>query len=113
MTKAEQNREEVFRFGQMMQKEFPNGSWYDHARVLMQTARQLAGLNLAACNYGLTDRQERKHDRLQEKAQQIAADLGTTVVCNGDPRGYALYIVTPSGNCGGDWGSRGYPVPEV
>lgn len=113
MTDKEQWTQQVFDFGARLQKEFPNLPFYKAGRELMKVAHSLAGLHLAACNYGLTDRQEHRHDRLEARAVELAASLNTTVVTNGDPRGYALYLVLPSGDCGGDWGQRGWPVPEA
>lgn len=118
-TDAERKREALVQFGFVIGREFPSTEALPNFRAamigqeLMSVARELAGLNLSACNYGLSKRQETRSANLEKKAQELAAELGTSVVFNGDPRGAALFLVLPSGYCGGDWGKRGYPVPEV
>ncbi len=62
-------------------------------RELRKISNSLHSLNECACNYGLTERQEKREKRLEEKAQIIAKELDLAVYFQGDPRGCALYLV--------------------
>lgn len=114
------DRSEVVTFGVQLGRNFPGlpgCDVEDMAKGLMQCARSLAAGNLRRCNESMDEaaevRFEKRMDVLESRARQAAEALGTQVVTNRDPRGYSLYLVLPSGNMGGDWGGRGYPVPEV
>jgi hypothetical protein len=64
---------------------------------LRKISRSLHYLAEAACNYGLTPRQEKRQDRLEAQAKQYAKEIGgVKVYFQGDPRGCALYLV-PAG----------------
>jgi hypothetical protein len=50
------------------------------------------------CNYGLTDKQERRIETLRKKAKSLIDALGWKVNhFNSDPRGYSIYVDLPSG----------------
>jgi len=109
-------RRQVVEFGVVLGRDFPTlptCDVQDMASGLMQCARALAAGNLRRCNDPTDEAFEKRMDNLESRARQAAEVLGTQVVTNRDPRGYSLYLVLPSGNTGGDWGGRGYPVPEV
>lgn len=65
-----------------------------NAMELQKIARQLHRLGEISCNYGLTERQNKREDRLVEKAQGIAAECGRKAYYQSDPRGWPLYIYT-------------------
>lgn len=59
---------------------------------LQAIARSLHRLDEASCNYGLTERQDKKEARLESDAAAIAKDARLKVYRQGDPRGWPLYI---------------------
>jgi hypothetical protein len=65
------------------------------ATKLFGLGKQLAALSVASCNYGLTDRQEKRREKLAERAQEIASWYGLKADCYGDPRGYVLRLSGP------------------
>lgn len=46
-----------------------------------------------ACNYGLTDKQEKLVEKLETEAQEIAKELGFIFYHQGDPRGGTGYLI--------------------
>lgn len=58
-----------------------------------------------ACNFSLTDRQEKRVDALEKRAIAHAAALGVTLKFNGDPRGYAVKVMLPNGDYN-TWGGK-------
>lgn len=60
---------------------------------LRKLAVQLESLNLAACNTGLTDRQEKRKNTTQNDLKAICAEYGIGAVTQGDPRGAAFGIL--------------------
>ena len=54
---------------------------------MCEISRATQRLNEAACNYGLTDRQQKRADKLDNEMREICASVGLVVYCNGDPRG--------------------------
>lgn len=62
---------------------------------LRKISRSLHRLSECSCNYGLTDRQEKRKERLEKKAVELGKELGFKVYFQGDPRGCALYLVPP------------------
>jgi hypothetical protein len=104
----------MIEFGLTLRRELPDVPHYvllDTAARLSGIARRLHTMSETACNYGLSDAQEKSYDKLIEKAEKLAKDdLNTTIVFNGDPRGAPLYLVVPSGYTD-DWGKRGITIP--
>ncbi len=80
-------------------------------RRLLSLARSANRYNELVCDVGLSDAEQKRADRVDAEAEMLAAELSTMIILNGDPRGYPFYIVTPSGECYGDWGQRGLGVP--
>lgn len=61
---------------------------------LSKLAKQLHRLDEADCNYGLTERQEKRSVRLFEEADKIAQEVfGLRAYHQADPRGGTLYLV--------------------
>lgn len=66
-----------------------------------------------------TTRAEKRSDRLEAKARQIAADkLGATAYIQGDPRGWPLYLffpgdLKPGESPDGYYNMRGTAVPPM
>ena len=60
------------------------------------------------CNYGLTEKEEKKETNIKKKVEAIAFQLGFEVKFNGDPRGGAIRLLIPSGKSnnldGETWG---------
>ena len=46
-----------------------------------------------ACNYGLTERQEKSLGKMLLRAEEIAKTLGLKAYHQGDPRGCSLYLI--------------------
>jgi hypothetical protein len=92
-------------------KRSPREAAHD-AAVLCSLARALHRLNETSCNYGLTPRQEKRMQRLEEKIRAILGRTGLALNhFNGDPRGYALYVDLPDGSYNSFGGSdHGYGI---
>ena len=60
---------------------------------LQKIERQLRRLGIQSCNYGLTDRQQKREDKLIKKADKIAKEFNLKAYYQGDPRGLSLYLV--------------------
>ena len=67
----------------------------DDALILQRISHRLHQLDEHACNWGLSNRQEKRVDRLEEQAQQIARKYGFNAYHQSDPRGWSLYLVSP------------------
>jgi hypothetical protein len=68
------------------------------ATELCQLADSLNRLNEIACNCGLSERQERRKQKLQEGVKTVLDRTG--LILNhfeSDPRGYAVYLDLPDG----------------
>ena len=69
------------------------------ATELCRLANSLNRLNEIACNFGLTERQERRKQNLQTRIKAVLERAG--LVLNHfetDPRGYAVYLDLPDGS---------------
>ncbi len=65
----------------------------EDAMLLQRISHRLHQLDENSCNYGLTQRQEKRVDRLERQAQEIAEQYGRAAYHQGDPRGWSLYLV--------------------
>ena len=72
----------------------------NHLRFLRQELEKLRKISKrlhryheTACNWGLTEQQEKREAKLEANAHAIAEDLGYNAYIQGDPRGCALYLV--------------------
>ena len=64
---------------------------YDKLRII---TRQLHRLDEYYCNHGLTKRQEKRKEKLEAEAEEIAKRVfGLHAYHQGDPRGASLYLV--------------------
>jgi hypothetical protein len=91
-----------------------------HAELLMRYSATLHRLAEELCN-GYQDykgnwdekrtaKAEKKQERLEARAAEVAAEIGGQVITGGDPRGCVLKIVFPDGYTN-DWGKEGICVP--
>ena len=64
--------------------------------TLVTINHSLNNLNEASCNYCLTDRQEKRLERLEREAIEIIKKLGFKGDTQRDPRGDAILIYLPS-----------------
>lgn len=62
------------------------------AGTLLRIGRAIAGLALKQCNYGLTDRDEKRWENLKRDASAIASTYNLTITAHGDPRGFVLRL---------------------
>ena len=79
-------------------KRTPREAAHD-ATELCKSANSLNRLNEIACNCGLSERQEQRKQRLQERIKTVLEGAG--LILNhfeSDPRGYAVYIDLPDGS---------------
>lgn len=108
-------KREHIEFVTLMTREFPNVPYRDMtdlAQELMNLARAFHRLDEAACNYGLTPRQEKRVERMEERLTVISQQLGIAIDHNGDPRGFSVYLHLPSGTSNSFGGREvGYGVP--
>ncbi len=106
---------EQIEFVRLMAAEFPHvphREMTDLAQELMNLARALHRLDEAACHYGLTPRQEKRVERMEERLTEIGQQLGISIDHHGDPRGYSVYLHLPSGTYNSFGGREvGYGVP--
>ena len=69
------------------------------AAELCRLATSLGRLNEIACNSGLTERQERRKQSLQNRIKAVLESTGSVLNhFNNDPRGYAVYLDLPDGS---------------
>lgn len=61
---------------------------------LKKISKALHHLDECSCNYGLTKRQETRLEKLERRAEEIAARYGMFAYHQGDPRGCSLYLIT-------------------
>lgn len=76
---------------------------------LRSAARSLERLAIEDCNYGLSDRQFKRRDRLVETVDAIAKTYDLSAHCSGDPRGLVVRLFSltqpDTGDAfGGGWG---------
>lgn len=81
----------------------------EDALMLQRISHRLHQLDENACNYGLTERQEKRSDRLEKQAQDIATIYNLRAYHQSDPRGWSLYLVPPELNIESQY-DRGYGV---
>ncbi|MFH1461456.1 MAG: hypothetical protein ABIF12_00705 [bacterium] len=65
---------------------------------LKKISRSLHKLAEYDCNFGLTDRQQKREDNLRKKAAELAQEIGFVIYYQGDPRGCALYLLSKDMN---------------
>ncbi len=68
----------------------------DDAIDLQKIARSLHHLDEVACMTELTQRQLKRIENLERKANEITKKYGKIAYHQGDPRGWSLYICDPS-----------------
>jgi len=62
-------------------------------RRLMPIAKRISSIDLRECNHGITDRLEKKRNKLIAEAEEITEQVGLKIYHQGDPRGCSLYII--------------------
>lgn len=86
---------------------------FKYGLELMRLAKKKERYNLLYCNVGLSSYQEKKDGEVDNQVKDIAEKLHTSILIGGDPRGYALKILLPSGLYN-TWGGveNGYGIPS-
>ena len=64
--------------------------------LFRKIAHRLHSLDVASCNWGLTERQEKRVTRLEERANTTALMYGLIAYHQPDPRGWSLYLLDKS-----------------
>lgn len=86
----------------------------DVAAKLMRYGRTSSRLAVAECNRGMTDAERKQDERNDKRIKELVATFGKGfgVVLGGDPRGYTVKLLVPSGahnTMGGKEGGWGVP----
>lgn len=81
------------------------------ARNLMRWARTHGNYQENRCNRDVTEAEEKREERLEERIAEACKPFGITPVFSGDPRGATVKLKVPSGLTN-DWGSTGICVPQ-
>jgi hypothetical protein len=104
------NRLEVLEFACLMAREFPNARASD-LDLLMRLAKRHGKLAERECNVG--DVSDKTWERLEAKIRAVCAEIGCEVKLGGDPRGYTVKVIVPSGRYN-TWGGAedGWGVPQ-
>jgi len=68
----------------------------DDAIILQRISHRLHQLDENACNYGLTERQLKRVERLEIQAGVIGEKHDLVSYHQRDPRGWSLYLVNPN-----------------
>jgi IS30 family transposase len=65
-------------------------------RELQRIAKSLHKIYENECSYGHTDRQDKRKDKLQAQAENLAARVELKVYHQTDPRGCSMYLIDES-----------------
>lgn len=71
------------------------GTIHYAACFLPKIAGALSRLDTEACNCELSEREEKRRERLTDTAREIAASIGATLYRQNDPRGYPIRLCFP------------------
>jgi hypothetical protein len=66
---------------------------FEVLKRLQKIAVALHNLDVASCNYGLSERQEKREEKLEKEVEVLAQTLGLHAYHQSDPRGWPLYLV--------------------
>jgi hypothetical protein len=80
------------------------------AELLCKRAQSLHKLAEHDCNYGLSEAQERRAEKLKGEVVEIAKAVGFEVKTGGDPRGAVVVLHDPDDERSGDGWGGGWPV---
>ncbi len=70
---------------------------------LFTQARRVQTLNERACNVGLTDKEQKRSDKLDQAIIDRCKEWNIQVEVNGDPRGFPIKLILPNGDCNSAW----------
>lgn len=100
-------------FLQHFGREFPNAR-HEVALAFLRAATSEQRWNEIDCSIEISDRERARHEKASERrtarVAKLAKSIGSELITNGDPRGYAYLLKCPSGRSY-DWGQRGLGVP--
>ena len=74
--------------------------------------KALSRLDTAACNYELSEAQEKRGDRLFAQADDLAQLVGLRAYYQSDPRGCALYFVPKLKDADRNYSTEGMAIYE-
>ena len=82
------------------------------AVAFRKLARSLERYAVKGCNVGLNEREDARASKAADAARDMARLIGATAIVGGDPRGYCLKLVLPTGRYN-TWGGaeEGWGVP--
>ena len=83
---------------------------YSQIKRLLRYGSTHGSLQERDCNYGLSDVERGKRDRIQRKIELLCKEFDASPVFSGDPRGNTVKIRVIDGFTN-DWGREGICVP--
>lgn len=105
---AKRTQAEISEFIDAVQAEIPTATAADLAE-LCRLARRHGKLQEKACNEEVPENHDAK---CEADITALCAKIGLTrVIFGGDPRGYTVKVVLPSGRSN-SWGGEGWGVPQ-
>ena len=81
--------------------------WCRKIRRMTCTHKRLQEI---ACNRGLTEREDKQDDRIEQRIRDHCEPVNIVPILQGDPRGATVKLQVPSGKTD-DWGQEGICVP--
>ena len=84
----------------------------EDALMLQRISHRLHQLDENACNWGLTERQEKRVDRLEAQAEEIAQRYNLRAYHQTDPRGWSLYLIRAGENAEIDYSTEPAVCPH-
>ena len=110
------NKKLYSEFLQNVYKRNPNAN-HETLDRLHGIAKSVHRLGELSCNFGLTDRQDKREDRLVAEARKLAESIGAQLYYQGDPRGweFSLYFpqdLKPGQTPESDGGWHGVGIPN-
>lgn len=107
-------RRELLAFAAFLQSElFPDKSPYaiaDLAEKLLACGTTYQRLCTEDCNLGLTEAEQRKSDRVEEKVRKLLEGTQIKPIFAGDPRGHTIKLQSPSKQ-NNSFGGEGWCIP--
>ena len=71
--------------------------------ILQRISHRLHQLDELACNWGMSEAQSKRVERLEEQSRLIAKKYGLNAYHQSDPRGWSLYLISPDSQLDRDY----------
>lgn len=86
------------------------GVSFDDIQALMRHAQSYHTLQVRDCNYGLSEGEQKREERIQSRIAAICQAYAIKPIFSGDPRGATVKFQVPS-DVTNDWGRIGICAP--